>query len=136
MIDYFQIQRLALLKEVPEDIIEKDYFIELLLYYLSNSEYFSEKAVFRGGTALKKIYFPDYRYSEDLDFIVTGKENLADFEKELGEILLKVSDDFPFTPTKASNIKNDRLQIFFSYNIIPEIVSIKELEELIKNKFS
>jgi predicted nucleotidyltransferase component of viral defense system len=135
MIDYFQIQKLASLKEVPEDIIEKDYFIELLLYYLSNSKYFSEKADFRGGTALKKIYFPDYRYSEDLDFIVTGKENLADFEKELGEILLKVSDDFPFTPTKASNIKNDRLQIFFSYNIIPEIVSIKELKVDILNDF-
>src|SRR4030043_1798527 len=125
MISYFQIQRLASRKEVPEGIIEKDYFIELLLYYLSNSEYFSEKAVFRGGTALKKIYFPDYRYSEDLDFIVTEKENLINLEKEIDEILLKISDDFQSTPTKASNIKNDRLQIFFSYNIIPEIISIK-----------
>ncbi len=27
-----------------------------------------ELLAFKGGTALKKVYFPDYRYSEDLDF--------------------------------------------------------------------
>ena len=31
MINYFQIQRIASQKRIPEDIIEKDYFIELLL---------------------------------------------------------------------------------------------------------
>jgi len=38
MISYFQIQRLASQKEVSEDIIEKDYFIELILYYLSDDD--------------------------------------------------------------------------------------------------
>jgi len=63
-----------------------------------------------------------------LDFIVTEKENLINLEKEIDEILLKISDDFQSIPAKASNIKNDRLQFFFSYNIIPEIISIKELK--------
>src|SRR4030065_1333338 len=109
MISYFQIQRLASQKKVPENIIEKDYFIELLLYYLSNSEYFSEKAVFRGGTALKKIYFPDYRYSEDLDFIVGPKANLQTLDEILDKTLDKISIAFPFKPTKISTVKNDRL---------------------------
>ena len=69
MINYFQIQRIASQKRIPEDIIEKDYFIELLLFYLSSDYSFRKKFVFRGGTALKKIYFPDYRFSEDLDFL-------------------------------------------------------------------
>ena len=63
-----------------------------------------------------------------MDFIVTEKENLINLEKEIDEILLKISDDFQSIPAKASNIKNDRLQFFFSYNIIPEIISIKELK--------
>jgi len=42
MISYFQIQRLASQKEVSEDIIEKDYFIELILYYLSDDDLLNE----------------------------------------------------------------------------------------------
>ena len=42
MISYFQIQRLASQKEVSEDIIEKDYFIELILYYLSDDDFLNE----------------------------------------------------------------------------------------------
>src|SRR4030042_3037683 len=98
MINYFQIQRIASQKRMPEDIIEKDYFIELLLFYLSSDYSFRKKFVFRGGTALKKIYFPDYRFSEDLDFIVEEKENLTDLEEVLNEILIKISNDFPFKP--------------------------------------
>ena len=136
MIDYFQIQRLASQKKVPEGIIEKDYFIELMLFYLSNDEYFSEKVVFRGGTALKKIYFPDYRYSEDLDFVIEEKGNLANLEQRLDRILLKISSDFPFKSTKESRQKNDRLQIFVLYNIAPNIRETKKLKlDILKDIF-
>ena len=27
-----------------------------------------DKLAFKGGTALKRAYYPDYRFSEDLDF--------------------------------------------------------------------
>jgi len=37
MITYFQIQKISSEKTIPEDIIEKDYFIELLLTYLSSN---------------------------------------------------------------------------------------------------
>ena len=136
MINYFQIQRFASQKRIPEDIIEKDYFIELLLFYLSSDYSFRKKFVFRGGTALKKIYFPDYRFSEDLDFIVEEKENLTDLEKVLNEILVKISNDFPFKPVKTSNSKNDRLQIFIKYDIVPEIRANKELKvDILKDTF-
>jgi predicted nucleotidyltransferase component of viral defense system len=54
-LDYFQIQRQAAKEIIPESIIEKDYFIELLLFYFGNDDLLNKKIVFRGGTALKKI---------------------------------------------------------------------------------
>jgi uncharacterized protein len=136
MINYFQIQRLASKKRVPEDVIEKDYFIELLLFYLSSNVSFSKKSIFRGGTSLKKIYFPDYRFSEDLDFIVEEKENLSDLEEDINKILIRIANDFPFIPSKISTVKNDRLQAFIKYNIIPEIRATKELKvDILKDTF-
>jgi predicted nucleotidyltransferase component of viral defense system len=136
MINYFQIQRLASKKRMPEDVVEKDYFIELLLFYLSSDYFFRNKSIFRGGTSLKKIYFPDYRFSEDLDFIVKEKENLADFEEILNEILIKISNDFPFKPSKISRIKDDRLQAFIKYDIVNEIRANKELKiDILRDAF-
>ena len=137
MINYFQIQRLASIKRMPEDVIEKDYFIELLLFYLSSAESFRQKFIFRGGTALKKIYFPEYRFSEDLDFIMEEKEILSDSEKLIDEIIIMISADYPFSPSKTSNIKNDRLQIFISYDVIPELKTVKVLKiDILKDVFS
>jgi len=136
MISYFQIQRLASQKEVSEDIIEKDYFIELILYYLSDDDFFNERVVFRGDTALKKIYFSDYRYSEDLDFLIKDKEKLSDYSQRFDKILIKISSDFPFKPTKTSRLNNDRLQIFISYDIVSDIKLIKELKlDILKDIF-
>lgn len=136
MISYFQIQRLASQKEVSEDIVEKDYFMELILYYLSDDNFFNERVIFRGGTALKKIYFSDYRYSEDLDFLIEDKEKLSDYSKRFDRILIKISSDFPFKPTKTSRLNNDRLQIFISYDVVSDIRVIKELKlDILKDVF-
>ena len=49
-------------------VIEKDYFLTLILEGLSLSKkYF----IFKGGTAIRKAYVHNYRYSEDLDFTLT-----------------------------------------------------------------
>jgi len=63
MLNYAKCKRIAVKAAVPEDIIEKDYFIELLLFYISRNKFLKAKFVFRGGTALKKVYFPDYRFN-------------------------------------------------------------------------
>ncbi len=64
MINDFQIQKLASEYEVTEEIIEKDYLIEIVLFYIAKYKNLQQELVFRGGTALKKVYFPDYRFSE------------------------------------------------------------------------
>jgi uncharacterized protein len=48
--------------------IEKDYVISWLLWGISNHSVLKDLLIFKGGTCLKKIFFEDYRYSEDLDF--------------------------------------------------------------------
>jgi len=35
---------------------------------IANNELLSKQPVYDGGTVLKKIHFPEYRFSEDLDF--------------------------------------------------------------------
>ena len=68
MIKPGEIQRKAREVGVRDQQIEKDYILSWILYGISNNGNLSNKLVFKGGTVLKKIYFDDYRFSEDLDF--------------------------------------------------------------------
>jgi predicted nucleotidyltransferase component of viral defense system len=57
-------------RRIPESVLERDYCLAWFLAALAESDL---KAVlgFKGGTALKRCYFGDYRFSEDLDFTLT-----------------------------------------------------------------
>src|SRR5690242_3585653 len=55
-------------------------------YMASKNELLSKILVFKGGTVLKKTYFEDYRFSEDLDFTlmdekISNEDLLKEFEK-------------------------------------------------------
>ncbi len=54
-------------RRIPESVLERDYCLSWFLAGLSQSP-LGDRLFFTGGTALKKCYFPDYRFSEDLDF--------------------------------------------------------------------
>jgi uncharacterized protein len=49
-------------------VVEKDYALSYALAGLAAVPALRDSLVFKGGTALKKAYFGDYRFSEDLDF--------------------------------------------------------------------
>ena len=53
---------------IPWDVLERDYLLSWVLAGISRVERLRNTLVFKGGTALKKCYFGDYRFSEDLDF--------------------------------------------------------------------
>jgi hypothetical protein len=55
---------------IHEAILERDYCLAWFLVGLSRSA-LRERVVFKGGTAIKRCYFGDYRFSEDLDFTLT-----------------------------------------------------------------
>ena len=63
-----EIQQKAIKARVRDTQIEKDYILTWILCGISQQENLSLLLAFKGGTVLKKIYFGDYRYSEDLDF--------------------------------------------------------------------
>lgn len=53
---------------LPWEVLERDYLLSWVLAGIAQVESLHDTLVFKGGTALKKCYFGDYRFSEDLDF--------------------------------------------------------------------
>jgi len=67
-----EVQRLAAQNDVRVELQERDYVLGRFLLGLSQTPDLRCALAFKGGTALRKAYFPDYRFSEDLDFTVVG----------------------------------------------------------------
>jgi len=59
--------------KTPWHTLERDYLQSWILSAISQTENLHSTLVFKGGTALKKCYFGDYRFSEDLDFSALPK---------------------------------------------------------------
>jgi len=82
---------------VHPDTADKDY---VLSHFLSAFyKYFGDQVIFKGGTCLRKCYFPDYRFSEDLDFtsikndFILRKDDLLSVCKSIREF-----NDIVFIP--------------------------------------
>jgi predicted nucleotidyltransferase component of viral defense system len=56
----------------PWEVLERGYVPSWLLVGVSRVDALRDTLVFKGGTALKKCFFGDYRFSEDLDFSGMG----------------------------------------------------------------
>src|SRR3990167_11541416 len=59
-------------------VIEQDYVLSWLLVGIFNHPKLRSFLVFKGGTALKKMYFGEYRFSEDLDFSIYPEVLIGD----------------------------------------------------------
>lgn len=57
---------------LPWEALERDYLLAWILAGIDRVPALRDTLVFKGGTALKKCYFGDYRFSEDLDFTAIG----------------------------------------------------------------
>ncbi|HEY3374465.1 MAG TPA: nucleotidyl transferase AbiEii/AbiGii toxin family protein [Candidatus Aquicultor sp.] len=65
-----EVTKFARTLDVDPNTIERDYVISWFLSGIYADAVLAEALVFKGGTALRKVYFPNYRFSEDLDFTV------------------------------------------------------------------
>lgn len=65
---------------VNQLVIERDYAQSYVLLGVSQQPELRDTLVFKGGTALKKVHFDDYRFSEDLDFSAVGGHTEAALE--------------------------------------------------------
>jgi len=57
---------------LPWEVLERDYLLSWILAGINQVDALRDALAFKGGTALKKCYFGDYRFSEDLDFSAVG----------------------------------------------------------------
>ena len=81
-------------KTIPIKTLEKDYILSWVLIGIAKSKLYNVLS-FKGGTALKKFYFPDYRFSEDLDFTLLTDisiENLEKLLKGVYSLVLEISN--------------------------------------------
>lgn len=63
-------------------MLERDYCLAWFLAELAHSE-LQRSLAFKGGTALKRCYFGNYRFSEDLDFTLMEPMPFEDIRKHL-----------------------------------------------------
>lgn len=84
------------------DIIEKDYAISYLLAAISETPALSP-IVLKGGTALRKAYYSDYRFSEDLDYSTPDGRPLPDLPEAINAAVQRIAERLnergPFTVT-------------------------------------
>lgn len=73
MIHISEVSKLAHKLGLGDKTIEKDYVLSWVLHAVAASPLQSQLA-FKGGTAIKKMYVPEYRFSEDLDFTIVDPE--------------------------------------------------------------
>jgi len=72
-------------RRLPEGVLERDYCLAWFLVGLSQSQ-LRELLIFKGGTALKRCHFGNYRFSEDLDFTLARAAEFAEIREGMEEI--------------------------------------------------
>jgi len=72
-------------RRIPEAVLERDYCLAWFLVALSRTP-LRERLAFKGGTALKRCYFGDYRFSEDLDFSLATETTSEIIRRELDQV--------------------------------------------------
>ena len=78
MISKNEINKLALQQKVRTTTIDKDWVLGHFIDAIYTIPECRNNLIFKGGTCLKKCRFPDYRFSEDLDFTTTNENFVFD----------------------------------------------------------
>jgi predicted nucleotidyltransferase component of viral defense system len=77
---------------VRQNIVEKDYALNYLLAAIAETPGLGEQVVLKGGTALKKLYYRDDRFSEDLDYSTLQPGPLTGLVQTMGEAVRRMAD--------------------------------------------
>lgn len=78
-------------RRFQENVLERDYCLAWFLAALAESD-LKPVLAFKGGTALKRCYFGNYRFSEDLDFTLTEQITFEELVKRLEAVYAAVYD--------------------------------------------
>jgi len=83
MIPAGELRRLAGTWGTDVTVVERDYVLSWVLAALYGRPTLRELLAFKGGTALRKCYFSNYRFSADLDFTLRTSLSPEDLRREI-----------------------------------------------------
>jgi len=86
-----EIRDFSLKYGVPANTIDKDWVLGHIVSTIYENDYFTDKLVFKGGTCLRKCYFENYRFSEDLDFTVLNEISIKLLKSNISKVINQVS---------------------------------------------
>jgi len=89
---------------IARHIIEKDYILSWVLAGISQTPDLHDHLVFKGGTCLKKCYFGNYRFSEDLDFSAVGEYPFGEQLEKLMQKAIQTANEL-----LATHVENTEL---------------------------
>ena len=110
MIDEAELRRIARRQGADPMLVDLDYVLGCFLASLFRR---AEAAAlcFKGGTCLRKGYYADYRYSEDLDFTLTERMSREMLEGLLEAVAADATDqwavDFRVRPVRVKVVDDD-----------------------------
>ncbi len=92
-------------------VVDLDYSLGWFVAALYAAEERAERLFFKGGTCLRKCYFGDYRFSEDLDFTITvrfSSEQLLDWvERAVRWAAENDGPDYQASPVRLETIRDE-----------------------------
>lgn len=76
------------------EIVEQDYVLSIILSGMASIPELRNNLIFKGGTCLRKCYFGDYRFSQDIDLsVMQNHEMLKSTASDLFERVCKVGEE-------------------------------------------
>lgn len=100
------------------DILEKDYYVTLILHELADKQSQGLKAYFKGGTALYKALRNIRRFSEDIDLSVDTRECSR---SKSDKILRQATKEYQSLVRDPSQGKTERSVVIAVYAYSPEM---------------
>jgi hypothetical protein len=100
-----ELKRIAGREKVGVGMVEKDHAITVALLIISRTE-FSRTMVFKGGTAIKKMFYPETRFSEDLDFNCE-RDIAEELGKKIKRSLIENNQGVAFTGVSQEEPRSD-----------------------------
>jgi predicted nucleotidyltransferase component of viral defense system len=109
-------------------MVEQDMIISRVLESLYSNDLIRDTLVFKGGTALNKLFFsPAARYSEDIDLVRIKGDKIGPISKAISSSLLWLVEEAGFGPPTHSLGKYG-LKFFYKYQNVEGYISKLKIE--------
>ena len=117
-------------RRIPEALLERDYCLACFLVGLSRSR-LRTRLAFKGGTAIRRCYFGDYRFSVDLYDVwcLTGEGHV-----DVGDLTVEVERKLDFRGRTLAALaeefqkKEVRLKRLWSARLAAQMVRLPEFD--------